>query len=421
MAAEERRMARNLRKFVNPRFTRTVDITLLRRLFERQPAHQRGIDMAIFDGAETEAREALANFFAGPEHTISRGLVADLHRIAELGNENGMRMLLEQMGRYGVVLDQPVDAAGQPIHLDPKHVALLTFLDHPDVFDAVSDLLALEVRPTLTEFGGAEEGIEPRLDDDSKRMFRRATGEMFARDLQSDYCRVGWYEDDDEINIVATHGLQVTTMPVIDGGEERVISFQGAGHAVLAYSPLTGRVKVGGVAKARRPELAMIFASTMLGRPDFFAGAHSSDLYTLAAVERIGLGFTVNHDFDIGIQRVQIVEVQADRITTDANTGEVKVQWSLIARDRRGNALARLAEMTRGLVFGPESFRLGHMVLRVHFTGERGKPTTVTVKIKPPDTAAFKRIMYEARIMELLRRNGFCRDRDAGEAAAAAE
>ena len=347
--------------------------------------------------------------------------LADLHRIAELGNENGMRMLLEQAPRYGVVIDQPVDATGQPIRLDPKHIALLMFLDHREAFDAASDLLALEAQATLTEFAGAEEGIVPRLEDQTKEMFKRAAGEMFARELQSDYCRVGWYEDDDEVNIVVTYGAPVTITPVIDGGEERVISFQAAGHAVLAYAPTTGRLKIGGIVKARRAELAAIFAATMLDRPDFFAGADSRNLYTLAAVERTGLGFTVDHAFDPGIVRVQIVEVQADRIATDLRTDDVKVVWSLIARDSRGNALARLAEMTRGLVFGRDNFRLGHMILRVHFASGRPQPTKVTIKIKPPDAAAFKRLMFEGRIMDLLRRNGFCHDRDAAEAAAAAE
>ena len=414
-------MAKDLKKFVNPRFTKTVDLGLLRRLFERQPPDRRDFDVAIFDGEAAAVRQALLEFFAGPENGFSLGLVADLHRIAELGNENGMRMLLEQAPRYGVVIDQPVDATGQPIRLDPKHIALLMFLDHREAFDAASDLLALEAQATLTEFAGAEEGIDPRLEDQTKEMFKRAAGEMFARELQSDYCRVGWYEDDDEVNIVVTYGAPVTITPVIDGGEERVISFQAAGHAVLAYAPATGRLKIGGIVKARRAELAAIFAATMLDRSDFFAGADSRNLYTLAAVERTGLGFTVDHAFDPSIVRVQIVEVQADRIATDPRTDDIKVVWSLIARDSRGNALARLAEMTRGLVFGRENFRLGHMILRVHFASGRPQPTRVTIKIKPPDTAAFKRLMFEGRIMDLLRRNGFCHDRDAVEAAAAAE
>ncbi|MBF0093033.1 MAG: hypothetical protein HQL34_00655 [Alphaproteobacteria bacterium] len=414
-------MARNLRKFINPRFTKTVDLSLLRRLFERQLTTQHGIDLTLFDGEAAEVRKALHDFFSGPDDAQPQGLIADLHRIAEFGNENGMRLLLERASKFGVEIEHPHDATGHPIRLDPKHVALLIFLNHQEVFDAASDLLALEARSSLTEFAGAEEGIDPNLDEWAKGLFRQGAGVMFVRELQGDYCRVGWYEDDDETNIVATYGAQITTTPVIDGGEERVISFQSAGHAVLAYAPLTGRLKVGGIAKSLRAELADIFAVAMLDQPEFFAGADSRRLYTLAAVERAGFGFAFDHAFDPGIVRVQIVEVQADRISIDHLTGEERGQWSLIARDSRGNALARLAEMTRGLVFGSESFRLGHMILRVHFDVGRKQPARVTVKIKPPDTAAFKRLMFEARIIELLKRNGFCRDRNPAPAAVAAE
>jgi hypothetical protein len=58
-------------------------------------------------------------------------------------------------------------------------------------------------------------------------------------------------------------------------------------------------------------------------------------------------------------------------------------------------------------------------VLRVYFMGKR-RATSVTVKIKPPSLAAFKRHRFEARVMELLRRNGFCLDRQSGDVAAAA-
>lgn len=413
-------MGKDLKKFVNPRFMKTIDLALLRRLFERQRPDQRGIDMAVFDGEDAEARDALLDFFSGPETAIPPGLVADLHRIAELGNENGMRILLEQADRRGIVLLPPVDDEGQPVRIDPKHLALLAFLGHEDVFNAASDLLVLELRLTLTEFAGADEGVEPRLTEAARREFEQAARELFTRDLQGGYCRLAWYEDDDEINLVVTHGTPITVITAIEADQERVISFQAAGHAVLAYSPLTGRLKVGGIAKARRRDFAEIFASTMLGQPDFFAGADSQNLYTLEPIERQGFEFVVDRAFDPDIERAQIVEVQVDRISTD-DEGSVRVHWSMVARDNRESALARLAETTRGIVFGPDSFRIGHIVLRLQFRVPNGRPAKVTIKIKPPSTASFKRHRFESRIMDLLRRNGFCHNREPAEASVAAE
>ncbi|MBI4184172.1 MAG: hypothetical protein HY521_09270, partial [Proteobacteria bacterium] len=322
-------MARNLKKFVNPRFTKTVDLALLRRLLERHRDGLRGLDLDLFEGEAADARQAVQKFLAAPEDAYPEGLVADLHRIAELGNANGLRLLQEQAIRHRVVIGPERDEGGNESRQDPKQVALRVFLDHPHLFDAASDMLALTARTSLAEFAGVEEGVDTQIDDAAKKVFEDKAAHMFEADLRGRYCRIGWYDDDDEINLVVTHGAPVTTTDVVDQDKERVISFRAAEHAVLSYSPATGRLKIGGVPKARRAELAEIFAVTMLSRPGFFAAADAQHLYTLRLVERAGFDFTFNHAFDPAIRRVQIVEAQADRVSTDPQTGEERVWWSI--------------------------------------------------------------------------------------------
>ena len=89
-------MAKDLKKFVNPKFLRTVDLTLLRRLLERHAATLKGLDLGSFGANPDETKRYMQDFFAGPEENYPEGLVADLHRIAELGNANGLQLLLEQ-------------------------------------------------------------------------------------------------------------------------------------------------------------------------------------------------------------------------------------------------------------------------------------------------------------------------------------
>src|SRR4051812_14705777 len=89
-------MARDLKKFDNPRFLKTVDLALFRRPLERQPQTRRGSDLAAFDGENAEVRDRLRGFFEGPEDALPPGIVADLHHIAELGTENGMNLLQER-------------------------------------------------------------------------------------------------------------------------------------------------------------------------------------------------------------------------------------------------------------------------------------------------------------------------------------
>ena len=415
-------MAKNLKKFVNPKFISSVDLSLFRRLFQRQEPSGGSEWTAFFNGEPRVARERLQDLFTGPEDALPQGLLADLHRISELGTEHGMILLQSRAARQEVEIRCSVGEGGVSPPLDPKHFAVLAFLDYPEVFNSASDLMALEIRSSVTEYVGADEDVAAEMNCASKAAFEDAAREVFQRDHRGGYCRVGWYDDDDEVNVVVTHGAPVTVRPVINDQEESVISYRGAEHAVLSYHPRTGRLKVGGVMQARRALLAEIFATAMLNRSGFFIGPDSQRLYTLASVESRGLRFTVDHAFDPEISRVQITEVQVDRITTDAATGDVVAGHSIVAKDGRRSALLALEEIApRGIVFGPNSYRIGHLGLRIHFAVPRGRPVKVTIKLKPPSQAVFKRHRFEGRIMELLRRNGFCHDRDIAETLAAAE
>lgn len=416
-------MASDLKKFVNSKFLRTVPLPLLRQLFARQPERLRGFDLAVFDRPAAEAREALAALFAGPEDDMPQGVVADLHRIAELGTEHGMNQILARAEARGLRIDPMLDADGQPIPLDPKQFAILAFLQQPQVFDAVSDMMAREARSSLAEYVGEDEGVALDLTDETRRAFEEAAQAMFARDHRSAYCRVGWYDDGPLTVLVVTHGAPVSVVPVINGDQEDVISYRSVDQAILSYHPGTGRLGVAGLTKARRGELAEMFAQHLLDRPGFFAGEDCQDLYSLAAVERAGLGFKIDHAFDPDIVRVEIVEVQLDRLGAPERAGDPPpVEASFAVRCFRGMALGRVGEFSGDrAVFAPGRHRLGHLTLRVHFNTGGRRPAKVTVKIKPPSHAIFKRHRFEARVMELLRRNGFCRDRQPAEVAAAAE
>ena len=60
--------------------------------------------------------------------------------------------------------------------------------------------------------------------------------------------------------------------------------------------------------------------------------------------------------------------------------------------------------------------------LKLEFTFRlHGKQRRIVVKIKPPRTVSFRRDVFEARIMEHLRRNGLCVPRPTLFSAAAAD
>ena len=204
-------MAKNLKKFVNPKFTRTVDPGLIARLVERHQHVMRGFDFDALRGDPDVAREKFQAFFTRGEEHYAKGLIADLHRIAELGDADGLRLVLDQAARLGVEIKPESDSDGGERKQDPKHVALRVFLDHPAVFDAASDMLALTARSSVAEFAGLQEGVEADLGGGPRAAFEAAAAKMFEVDHCGCYCRVGWYEDADTINLVLTHGSIVRT------------------------------------------------------------------------------------------------------------------------------------------------------------------------------------------------------------------
>lgn len=411
-------MAKDLKKFANLTFLRTVDLDLMRRLLERHAHALHGLDMAVF-GAEPEAvRAALRNYFLGPDDKHPEGLVADLFRIAELGNSNGLDLIIEGARRRGVPL-RPEDESDET-KLEPKQVALRFFLDHLEVFNAASDLLSYASVSAPTELRGMMTDVAAILNEETQAAFQREAERLFEADLRGNYCRIGWYDDDDKVNVIITHGAPLKTTEVIENGADKVTSFREITHAVLSYSATTGKIEVGKIAKGRAGDIAEIFARTMLKRPGFFEVPAARDLYTLAPVERAGSQFAINHAFDQGIRRVDIADVQVDRLALDPRSGRTRAFRSLIIRDSEGRALARLASDAPGVRFGPD-WRLAQLSLRIQFDAGGRKPIPVKVTLRPPAIAKFKRHRFERRILELLRQNGLLRDQEFGSSAVAAE
>lgn len=116
-------MAGNLKKFVNPRFLKTIDPMLMRQLFDRHFVGE--VAPIAFDDADADHRGLLAEYFDQPVNDWSEGLVADLHRIAELGMSHGLETILSAARRQQITLFEPADpekTADAPAEQDPKHI-----------------------------------------------------------------------------------------------------------------------------------------------------------------------------------------------------------------------------------------------------------------------------------------------------------
>lgn len=74
------------------------------------------------------------------------------------------------------------------------------------------------------------------------------------------------------------------------------------------------------------------------------------------------------------------------------------------------DALEGMEQVARAITFGPDAHRLGQRGIRVELDNGTKRHPLVTVRIKPPRTAMFKRQFFEGRIMGILRRKRLCPD-----------
>ncbi len=65
-------MAGNLKKFVNPRFIKTIDLVLMKALLARHEGKFNDFSVDLLDQEEDAAREALDNLLTGAEDSIIR-------------------------------------------------------------------------------------------------------------------------------------------------------------------------------------------------------------------------------------------------------------------------------------------------------------------------------------------------------------
>jgi hypothetical protein len=106
-------MAGNLKKFVNPRFIKTIDLALMKPLLARHEGKYKSFSVDLLDQEEGAAREDLQTLLTGAEESYPEGLRGDLHRIAELGDARGLEIIQTQAKRQGIDLFLLFDIADE--------------------------------------------------------------------------------------------------------------------------------------------------------------------------------------------------------------------------------------------------------------------------------------------------------------------
>lgn len=411
-------MRNDYAKFANRRFLKTVHWPTLGRLLEKHRARLPGLDLDALTTGDVEVREAVASYLLRSKDMYPKSLVQDLHRIVRLDSPLGMRLLQEEADRQGVVI---IDPEERPTPI-PRDYALAAFVDFPDVFEEAEKAEVFTRPNSVTEYDAGEDSIAPSVTRDTIEAFRIRTSEIFAAALRGRYCHVRPYEDGEgERCFAVRHGAPPISTEVVRGEGDEVIGLQEVDTAVLSFVEATGRLTVWGCSKKYRGDLAEAFAAEILGRPGTFKAASAQEPYTLAPAERAKGAFRFRWDGLNDIERVDVIEAQANRVVTNPRTGKDRTLFWLRSKDPGGDALALLHASRGDIEYGDNNWRLDHIIARVVLKSEGGRDQTVGLTIKPPGTATFPRTEHKKLIEALLQLNRLTTERYAGATAMAAE
>lgn len=396
-------MAKNVRNFVNRAFMRTVDLGLLRELLE---PYETAIGLA-WDALPADAakrRNALFELFKNDGDKFPDALLDALHCILILSNSNGQRALEETAARHGVQLvpEADVDAPDDGRSMTPRHLALIAYLHHREVFDKAVHRQAF-FAPSPLWLVGARRGVSSQHDvPQAQEAFRAACSTFFARRYQGRICDVYWYSESGLVKVIVEHGMNAVTATVEEDGEQKVRTIREMTLDTICYEPATGQIKVNARTVVERRELVNLFALHLLGEPDFFKTPMSHRLLTLRPIQQKGPNWKFRNDWDEDLKEVVLKEIEIDEADPEQSSRGGS-PWHLNLGDN-ADALARLYEMMSGIDLA--TLRIKHVKLLFRFEVD-GERRDVLVTIRPPNVASFRDHMFEARIFEHLHQNEF--------------
>jgi len=382
---------------------RTVDLDLHQEILAPHAAAMK-FDWSALPDDEAKARDALFALFRDGGEGFPDALLDALHCVLTLSNSNGARALQEIADEKGVALvpEAELAAPGDGKHLTPRHLALRAYLRHPAIFERAVHRLAFFASSPLRLVGARRGVLVLNENATAQDAFKAACSAFFAKRYLGRICEVHWYPESGLINVLVEHGMNAVTTTVEEEGEQKVKTIREMTLDAVSFDPRTGHIKVSARSLVERRELVRLFATHLLADTEFFAAPGSDRLYTLAPIRSRGAAWKFRNDWDEDLKEVVVKQVDVDE-AEEGHTGRGGSPWSLSMRDNE-NALARLYEVMPDIDLG--ALRIETIKLLLRFELE-GKKRDVLVTIRPNNVASFRDHMFEARIFQHLRENGF--------------
>ena len=292
-------MAIRVRKFVDREFAKTVDLDLLRR-FLAPYAARIGFEWSSLPAGEAEKRDAVFDLFKNADGRFPADLQFALFNISTLSSEAGARILQQHAEERNIELvsHEEIDGPQDARHLNPRHLALRAWLDHPMIFSRALDAVAFLSHSAKVERIGIRQGILPMNDDPKARTgFERAVSAHFSSRYQGRYCDVRWYREHDSVRALVLHGSKASTKNVDANGAEQSLTFREIVQDTIDYNISCGSISVGAKAAPDAKRLVALFAEYLLTDPEFFNHPDAGNIYSLAPINERGADFRFNFEW----------------------------------------------------------------------------------------------------------------------------
>lgn len=412
-------MPKRIRNFVDRAFSRTVDIELLHRLVSPYLS-QIDFDWDELPENDAKRREAIFNLFARADTQFPAKLQFALYNISTLSTDVGARIIQEISTEAGVDILAPhrVDGSADDLRFTPRFMALVTWLDHRNIFDRALSAAAFLAHSSKLERNADREDVELRHHEAGVQdAFAEAARQYFASRYNGHYCDVRWFEEEDLLRVLILHGSKPETKNIDQEGAEDTLKFREIVQSTIEYDPRRGSMTVGSKAAPDSKKLVKLFGEHILGDGDIFEASAKEQLYTLEPLQKQGAAFKFHFDPDGDITHVALREVRVDEAEI-TKTGRLRRSpWFLTLGDSQ-NALKRLKDVASGLDIA--DLRIVHAKIDVTIEVDDAE-VVVPVTIRPPRTVSMRDHSHERLIREMLEDNDIRKRRRTGQAAAAAE
>ncbi len=380
-------MAKDLKKFTKKKFLHAVPMELFLE-FLKPFVEDISLDM------ERLSPDSVLDFLLNMDENYPPKMVEDLHRMCDLSDPTGFDILTRLYQEKGIEI-VPRKETGEYEAVSPQHLALLSYVKHPDIFEDAHDMVYYFHITNPAEYAGIDER-EVEVSDTKKQNLEAALANYFHDRYKGRYCRVKFFSDGGDICATISHGKHLTTGTFLIKDKEQPLSYRDIKQGMLAYNPDTGRLKANASSIEEREKLAGLFAEHIIGDKDFFNHEKSQDIYTLEAFQKQWPEFKFNYKWDEEVTGVRITEIQLFSKSKKAWKFMLKDYDVLLALHEYRNVNLRTAAIN---------------YIKIRFDIMDGvKKTSRTVKLKPPSMAQFDRRKFENKIMEHLKRNGFVKD-----------